>query len=118
MARQARPRARPGRAAGSPLAAASVQTGARSLSARRRDVLSSEALLAELARARADTYRLLGRLCLAEVDSRLLVALRDTPQFGPTLVGEDAALLAALRVEYTRLLIINVLPYESVFADD
>jgi putative dimethyl sulfoxide reductase chaperone len=71
----------------------------------------------ELARARADTYRLLGRLCLAEVDERLLAALRDTPRLGPTLVGDDTALLAALRVEYTRLLIVNVLPYESVFVD-
>ena len=73
---------------------------------------------AELARARADTYRLLGRLCLAEVDERLLAALRDTPLLGATLVGDDAALLAALRVEYTRLLIVNVLPYESVFVDE
>ena len=46
------------------------------------------------------------------------MALRNTPQFGPTLVGDDEALLAALRVEYTRLLIINVLPYESVFVDE
>jgi TorA maturation chaperone TorD len=33
-------------------------------------------------------------------------------------MGDDAALLAELRVEYTRLLIINVLPYESVFVDE
>lgn len=46
------------------------------------------------------------------------MALRDTPQFGPTLVGDDVTLLAALRAEYTRLLIIHVLPYESVFVDE
>jgi putative dimethyl sulfoxide reductase chaperone len=51
------------------------------------------------------------------VDARLLAALRETPQFNTALVGDDAALLAALRVEYTRLLLINVLPYESVFVD-
>jgi hypothetical protein len=39
----------------------------------------------EVARARADTYRLLGRLCLAEVDARILAALRETPEFGAAL---------------------------------
>lgn len=73
---------------------------------------------AATARARADTYRLLGRLCLAEVDARLLAALRETAELGPTLVGADEPLLATLRAEYARLLLINVLPYESVFVDE
>jgi TorA maturation chaperone TorD len=72
---------------------------------------------AATARARADTYRLLGRLCLAEVDARLLAALRETAEFGPTLAGEDEPLLAALRAEYARLLLLNALPYESVYVD-
>ena len=71
-----------------------------------------------LARARADTYRLLGRLCLAEVDARLLVALRETAELGPTLSGDDDPLLAALRAEYARLLLFNVVPYESVYVDE
>ena len=71
-----------------------------------------------LARARADTYRLLARLCLAEVDARLLAALRETAEFGPTLSGDDEPLLAALRAEYARLLLFNVVPYESVYVDE
>ena len=73
---------------------------------------------AAIARARADTYRLLGRLCLAEVDARLLAALRATADFRPTLVGDDEPLLAALRGEYARLLLFNVVPYESVYVDE
>jgi putative dimethyl sulfoxide reductase chaperone len=70
------------------------------------------------AAARADTYRLLARLCLAEVDARLLAALRQTAEFGPSLVGEDEALLAALRAEYARLFLLNAVPYESVYVDE
>ena len=73
---------------------------------------------AAIARARADTYRLLGRLCLAEVDARLLGALRATADFGPTLIGDDEPLLAALRAEYARLLLFNAVPYESVYVDE
>ncbi len=73
---------------------------------------------AATARARADTYRLLGRLCLAEVDARLLAALRATAEFGPALAGDDEPLLAALRAEYARLVLVNALPYESVFVDE
>ncbi|HZR97558.1 MAG TPA: molecular chaperone TorD family protein [Chloroflexota bacterium] len=73
---------------------------------------------AATARARADTYRLLGRLCLAEVDARLLGALRATPEFGPALGGDDAALLAALRAEYARLFLLNAPPYESLYVDE
>jgi TorA maturation chaperone TorD len=73
---------------------------------------------ADTARARADTYRLLGRLCLAEVDARLLVALRATPEFGGALAGDDAALLARLRAEYARLFLLNAPPYESLYLDE
>ena len=73
---------------------------------------------AATARARADTCRLLGRLCLAEVDARLLAALRDTAEFGPTLAGDEEPLLTTLRAEYARLLLLNALPYESVYVDE
>ena len=68
--------------------------------------------------ARADTYRLLARLCLAEVDARLLAALRQTAALGPALVGADDALLATLRAEYARLFLLNAVPYESVYVDE
>jgi TorA maturation chaperone TorD len=71
-----------------------------------------------VARARADTYRLLGRLCLAEVDARILAALRETPEFGAALAGDDAALLSRLRAEYARLFLVNVAPYESLYVDE
>jgi TorA maturation chaperone TorD len=61
---------------------------------------------------------LLGRLCLAEVDARLLAALRATPEFAATLAGDDDALLAALRAEYARLFLLNAPPYESVYVDE
>jgi putative dimethyl sulfoxide reductase chaperone len=73
---------------------------------------------AENARARADTYRLLGRLCLAEVDARLLAALRATSEFAGTLAGADEPLLARLRAEYARLFLLNAPPYESLYVDD
>jgi TorA maturation chaperone TorD len=71
-----------------------------------------------VARARGDTYRLLGRLCLAEVDGRLLAAVRATPEFGAALAGDDATLLSALRAEYARLFLLNVPPYESLYLDE
>jgi len=71
----------------------------------------------ETARARADTYRLLGRLCLAEVDAGLLRALRAIPELAPSLEGEDKPLLAALRAEYARLVLFNLPPYESIYLD-
>jgi putative dimethyl sulfoxide reductase chaperone len=74
--------------------------------------------VAEQARARADTYRLLGRLCLAEVDAPLLVALRATPEFGAALAGADAPRLARLRAEYARLFLLNAPPYESLYLDE
>ena len=72
----------------------------------------------EVAQARADTYRLLGRLCLAEVDARLLVALREPTEFAPALAGADAALLSRLRAEYVRLFLVNAAPYESLYLDE
>jgi TorA maturation chaperone TorD len=70
------------------------------------------------AHARADTYRLLGRLCLAEVDARLLAALRDTAAFGAELAGDEEPVLASLRAEYARLFLFNAIPYESVYVDE
>lgn len=70
---------------------------------------------ATLATERASTYRLLGRLCLAEVELDLLTALRETPTFGAALAGNAPSLLAALRVEYARLFLLNAPPYESVW---
>jgi len=72
----------------------------------------------ETARARADTYRLLGRLCLAEIDAPLLAALRHTPEFGTALAGDTTALLPPLRAEYARLFLLNAPPYESLFVDE
>jgi TorA maturation chaperone TorD len=70
-----------------------------------------------VARARADTYRLLGRLCLAEVDAGLLRALRATPELAASLAGEDEPLLGALRAEYAHLVLFNLPPYESIYLD-
>src|SRR5262245_51985414 len=70
-----------------------------------------------VARARADTYRLLGRLCLAEVDAGLLGALRAVPELAASLAGEDEPLLGALRAEYTHLVLFNLPPYESIYRD-
>src|SRR5712692_8579361 len=70
------------------------------------------------ARARADTYRLLGRLCLAELDTHLLCALRAAPEFAPSLDEEEEPLLAAIRAEYARLVLFNLPPYESVYLDE
>src|SRR5262249_35919432 len=72
---------------------------------------------ATLATDRAATYRILGRMCLAEIDARLLTVLRGTPTFANALDGGDHPLLAALRVEYTRLFLLNAPPYESVWVD-
>jgi TorA maturation chaperone TorD len=81
-------------------------------------VAESAAQAEEVARARADTYRLLGRLCLAELDARLLAALRETAEFGPALAGDDAPLLSRLRAEYVRLFLVNAVPYESLYLDE
>jgi TorA maturation chaperone TorD len=72
---------------------------------------------ADVARARADVYRLLGRLLLEEIEAGALPALRAWPAFGEALRGDDATLLARLRVEYARLFLMNVPPYGSVYAD-
>jgi TorA maturation chaperone TorD len=67
---------------------------------------------------RGATYRLLGRLALAEIDADLARALRGLPIFGPVLeaMGGEAA-LAALRADCTRVFLLNVHPYESVYRD-
>lgn len=73
------------------------------------------------ATARAGLYRLLGRLYLQEIDRPTLALLSSAPPFAGPLAGaagNEEALLAHLRSEYARLFLMNVYPYESVYADE
>ncbi|HEX2912398.1 MAG TPA: molecular chaperone TorD family protein [Chloroflexia bacterium] len=74
---------------------------------------------AEVAAARAGGYRLLARFFTREVDEPLLAFLRENPDFlpGVKLPGaeEQAGWLHSLNVEYSRLLLLNVYPYASIY---
>jgi TorA maturation chaperone TorD len=72
----------------------------------------------DVAAARQGSYELLGRLCLQPPDAALLQALRDVPPFDAGLPGLDSEQARqALRVEHTRLLLMQVHPFESVYLD-
>jgi TorA maturation chaperone TorD len=71
------------------------------------------------AEARSGTYRLLARLTLAEVDDELARGLDGLPIFGQALADSGGRSgLQALRVDYTRLFLLNAHPYESVYLDE
>ncbi len=69
---------------------------------------------------RAAVYRLLGRLFLGEADAALVARLREWPAFAEALAAPDGdeGLVARLRAEYSRLFLLNVYPYESVYTDE
>ena len=69
--------------------------------------------------ARAEAYRLLARLWLAEIDVPLADGLRSLPGFAAHIPPRvDAAWLDDMAAEYGRLLAQNVYPYESMFVGD
>ena len=63
--------------------------------------------------ARTETYRFFARLFLLEPDADALEALRTDVRFAGALAIDPRE----LRVEFTRLFVMNVFPYASVFLD-
>lgn len=69
--------------------------------------------------ARSATYRLLARLALVELNGDFAAALLEMPILGKALADSGGLeALPALRVEYTRLFLMNAHPYESVYLDE
>jgi TorA maturation chaperone TorD len=74
---------------------------------------------AAAAEARSSTYRLLARLTLSEVDQSLARVLDGMPIFGEALSASGGpSQLQPLRVDFTRLFLLNTHPYESVYLDE
>ena len=72
----------------------------------------------DIAAARQGSYELLARLLLQPPDASLLAALRDVPPFDAAVSDLADEARQALRVEYTRLLLMQVHPFESVYLDE
>jgi TorA maturation chaperone TorD len=79
---------------------------------------STETDRIDQARARAGVYRLLSAVYLQEINGTLLAALRVHDSFGATIAARDEDdFLRRLRVEYARLFVMNVYPYESAYVE-
>jgi TorA maturation chaperone TorD len=71
------------------------------------------------ASTRSATYRLLGRLALAEIDPSLAQSLDQLSELDQALAASGGVgALQRLRAEYTRTFLMNVHPYESVYLDE